>query len=775
MTANDKNAAPNMLDEALAYLRRGRSIIPIHLSQKGDKCEKKPLINWIEYQKRLPTEDEVREWWRRWPSEGIALVTGKLSGVVVVDVEKGGPTDGLTPTVISKTGGGGFHYLYRQPEAPIKNSVKSVAELTDVRGEGGLIVLPPSMHGSGNRYEWLISPDMSDLAELPQWILEKSRDTKGEAPRVDWEVLAASEVPAGGRNATAAQYIGKLLHDLSPELWETVGWPAAQAWNAQHCKPPLDTKELRSVFDSIAGREAASRAKKAKPEGEQDTTQAGQLVRYVTEDTSALLFHDELGIPYVRLTVGNHKETWGCNSTQFKLWLAKKYYVTARKPIASGTIETAVEVLRGIALFDGPKHTLSARIARADDTVWYDLCDTQWRAVRITAAGWSIETDPPPVFRRYSHQAAQVEPVEGGSVADLLPFLNLQSDDQKILFLVCVVAFFIPGFPHPILYIYGPQGSAKSTNSKSVRTLTDPSKIEVVSMPKDEEQLVQQLSHHHTLFFDNVSKISDAISDLLCRAVTGSGFSKRKLYTDDEDVIYTLLANIGINGIELVPSKPDLLERSVLIELWRIAKGERRQLHELEADFERELPRLLGAIFTAVSKALALYPSVHVDELPRMADFTQWGCAIAEALGYTQQEFLDAYRRNIGQQNDAVIGDHIEAAIIMEFMSDKGVWTGSASALLAALKESNPANVGELPKQANVFSRNLFALKTNLEEVGLQLSRSNGSKRTITIRNLNVPETVAPQSDPDWFEGLDSTQSDTGDISDILPTTDTLL
>ncbi len=418
---------------------------------------------------------------------------------------------------------------------------------------------------------------------------------------------------------------------------------------------------------------------------------------------------------------------------------------------------------------------MSPRANRLQAALWYDLCDTQWRAVRITAAGWSIEDNSPPVFRRYSHQAAQVEPIEGGTVADLLPFLNLQSDDQKILFLVCVVAFFIPGFPHPILYIYGPQGSAKSTNSKSVRTLTDPSKIEVVSMPKDEEQLVQQLSHHHTLFFDNVSKISDAISDLLCRAVTGSGFSKRKLYTDDEDVIYTLLANIGINGIELVPSKPDLLERSVLIELWRIAKGERRQLHELEADFERELPRLLGAIFTAVSKALALYPSVHVDELPRMADFTQWGCAIAEALGYTQQEFLDAYRRNIGQQNDAVIGDHIEAAIIMEFMSDKGVWTGSASALLAALKESNPANVGELPKQANVFSRNLFALKTNLEEVGLQLSRSNGSKRTITIRNLNVPEAVAPQSDPDWFEGLDSTQSDTSDMSDILPTTDTLL
>ena len=104
-----------------------------------------------------------------------------------------------------------------------------------------------------------------------------------------------------------------------------------------------------------------------------------------------------------------------------------------------------------------------------------------------------------------------------------------------------------------------------------------------------------------------------------------------------------------------------------------------------------------------------------------------------------------------------------------------GVWTGSASGLLAALKESNPANVGELPKQANVFSRNLFALKTNLEEVGLQLSRSNGSKRMITIRNLNVTETVAPQSDTDWFEGLDSTQSDTSDMSDILPTTDTLL
>ena len=269
---DDNEATPNMLKEALSYLHQGWPVIPIELKQRGGKCEKKPLVHWEKYKNHLPTEYEVNVWWgNKYPNAGIALVTGTLSGIVVVDVEKDGPTAGLTPTVISKTGGGGFHYFYKHPGVTVKNSVKNIAPLTDVRGDGGLLVLAPSLHGSGKRYEWVVPPGMTDYADLPQWILEKSKSTTGETRQVDWKVFTASEIPAGERNATAAQYIGKILHDLSSELWQTAGWVSAKAWNTQFCKPPLDDKELRSVFDSIAGREEASRAKKATPDGEIET------------------------------------------------------------------------------------------------------------------------------------------------------------------------------------------------------------------------------------------------------------------------------------------------------------------------------------------------------------------------------------------------------------------------------------------------------------------------------------------------------------------------
>ena len=67
------------LNHALEYLERGWSVIPI--KPKG----KRPAIRWLEYQKRLPTEDEVTQWWTQWEDYDIALVTGEVSGVVVVD------------------------------------------------------------------------------------------------------------------------------------------------------------------------------------------------------------------------------------------------------------------------------------------------------------------------------------------------------------------------------------------------------------------------------------------------------------------------------------------------------------------------------------------------------------------------------------------------------------------------------------------------------------------------------------------------------------------
>ena len=540
--------------------------------------------------------------------------------------------------------------------------------------------------------------------------------------------------------------------------------------------------------------------KTEKKEGRGGNTQADKLVEAIFNDPSIRLFHDQLNIAYAVFSPCAHKEILPVSSSAFKHWLAKSFYDSNKKTLSSNALTTALQAIAGRACFDGEEIKLHTRAAMIDGAVWYDLSDKEWRAVKITADGWSVIDNPPTLFKRQQHQAAQVSPATGGNVRDLLRFVNITEESQQMLFLVLLVSYLIPGFPHPIAYVYGPQGSAKSTLSKIVRKLVDPSLMEVLSLPKKEEELVQVLSHHYMLFFDNVGTVPDSIGDLLCRAVTGSGFSKRQLYTDDEDIIYTIQANIGINGINLSSSKPDLLERSMLCELRRIEKIGRRQERELWEEFERKQPELLGAVFDTIAKALSLRPTIKVESLPRMADFALWGCAIAEAMCFTKEAFLEAYFGSIDSQNDEVLGEHVETELLRDFMEEKEEWSGTPSKLLEsfrAIARTSGVAESDLPKRANVLSRNLNTLKTNLEERGLKITKNKGTKRTITIRKIseNIAETAdtvpsvttqGPREDSmtdgEWFDSLPESSAaapveiktkdgkdDTGDISANIP------
>jgi hypothetical protein len=531
---------------------------------------------------------------------------------------------------------------------------------------------------------------------------------------------------------------------------------------------PFGDDFLRDIARSAPPARIESQAKsEQKKGGRNGDAQADRLVDFVLGDPTITLFHDDYGIPQVRLSIDGHYEVWPVGSSSFKLWLVKSFYdANNKKALGQNVLSTALQVIAGRARFDNEKIPLHTRAAFLGDAVWYDLADDEWRAVKITAEGWSVMNEPPILFKRQQHQASQVEPTTGGDVRGILRFFNIADKDQKMLFLVLLISYFIPGFPHPIAYVFGPQGSAKSTLSKILRKLVDPSRTEVLNMPKDNQELAQVLSHHYLNFFDNVSHISSSVADLLCRAVTGSGFSKRQLYTDDEDIIYTVQANIGINGINLASNKPDLLERSILFELPRVEKGGRRQERELLTEFENERPVILGAIFDAIAKALALKPAITESELPRMADFALWGCAIAEAIGYEREVFLKAYFSNIDSQNDEVLSEHPEATLLLSFMEGQDEWSGSSSSLLSIIKgKASEMDIAEaeLPKSANALSRKLNTLKTNLEEVGIRITRNKGTRRVLTIRRLsaNIADTAdATQSAMASQPGKDGTLDD---------------
>lgn len=471
------------------------------------------------------------------------------------------------------------------------------------------------------------------------------------------------------------------------------------------------------------------------------TTQAEQLLDLV-ERSEAHLFRNQTNDPFVSFSKDGHKEVWAIGSSDFKSWLHQLFYDETGKPAKKDAIFQVIEVLTAKARFSQDEAIpLFARVAEKDGVFWYDLTNQEWQAIKITEDGWAIEDDPPVLFTRYRHQKPQVVPRKGGAVERVLDYVNLGA--YHTLFLCWLVAAFIPGIPHPILILFGEKGAAKTTTSSLLKQIIDPSALETLTLPNLRSLLIN-LQQHWFLDFDNISHISDETSDTLCRAITGGAIQLRKLFTDSEDCIYSFLRCITLNGINNVANRPDLLDRSILMELKRIPEEERRELKELQRDFEESLPGILGGILDTLSKAMAIYPTVKLDKLPRMADFARWGYAIGEALGGKGQEFLSEYTANIESQNVEVLNSDVVATLMVAFMQDRAEWHGRVSDLFIELSAIAPAYgisplSRDFPSQPNVLSRRLNSIRSNLEIAGISFeSRPKTTGTFISVVNNNI-------------------------------------
>ena len=161
-----------MMNHASSYAARGLHVFPLHWPRDGvcscgrPDCSspaKHPLTPNGLRDATINT-DRIRDWWTRWPDANIGIVTGQVSGIVVVDVDpdKGGleswaelqDIHGRIDTLTSLTGGGGMHLWFQAPAGELKSTTSEIAPGIDTRAEGGYVVAPPSLHISGRRYEW---------------------------------------------------------------------------------------------------------------------------------------------------------------------------------------------------------------------------------------------------------------------------------------------------------------------------------------------------------------------------------------------------------------------------------------------------------------------------------------------------------------------------------------------------------------------------------------------------------------------------------------------
>lgn len=220
-----------MLNDAIQYRKLGWSVIPA-CWPVGGKCGcgrnhsdagKQPLVSWKDYQNRLPSLDEIIQWWSQWPQANIACITGAISGIAVVDLEHDGLAFaeklGLHSSLISLTGKG-RHLIYKHPGEEVCNRAKLAGiKGLDIRGDGGYIILPPSLHSTGKRYRWATSIT-SHLLPFPSRLTLPGQ-SGGSSPSMiskvgkpaGWLSEALEGLSHGNRNNTFAQVVGRLHRD----------------------------------------------------------------------------------------------------------------------------------------------------------------------------------------------------------------------------------------------------------------------------------------------------------------------------------------------------------------------------------------------------------------------------------------------------------------------------------------------------------------------------------------------------------------------------------
>lgn len=452
------------------------------------------------------------------------------------------------------------------------------------------------------------------------------------------------------------------------------------------------------------------------------------------------LFHDRHGTPHAAVRTGRRTEPLDLRSRQFDLWL-RRALRTAGLPTTRRERRELCDELEAVALFEGPTEGVFVRVAGNAAAIQVDLGGEDDDAITVTPTGWRVVRTPPVRFKKVATTMTLPRPTTDGSAGHLRRFLNV-TDDQFIAIVGWIITALRPVGPYPVLILQGEQGTGKSAAAKIIASLVDPRRPALRSAPKSERDLAVAAQRAHVLAFDNLSGLTSAMSDALCRLSTGGGLVTRKLYTDADEVVFEMLRPVVLTGIVDLASRPDLAERAIVVHLPRMR--ERLDEHTLFRAFELAAPRIFGAIMEALVSAVARVHHVTVAALPRMADFARWVTAAEVGLGWSEGTILAAYRRLQGVQVVESFESDPVAALVPRVVAIGGgrVWRGSAGELLELLRRVSPCR-SELPRAGNALTAHLRRVAPVLRACGYDVR----FERTATAREV-VLEASSSSSSP---------------------------
>ena len=373
------------------------------------------------------------------------------------------------------------------------------------------------------------------------------------------------------------------LHNFSREFLSQVPKDQAKAYlESKQEETGLKSGTIKDLLEAAA------------TEGEhtKKSTQAETLVNLAGD---AEVFRDYDDTAYATFAVNSHKETWPVRSKGFRRWLVHKFYEQQGKPAGGQAFSDAIAQIEAKAHFRGSQKDVFTRIAFLDDRIFIDLCNNNWECVEITKSGYQVLPEPPVKFRRSRGMKALPYPVKG-SMTLLRSFLNVKGNSDWSLIMGWIIGAYSEG-PYPVLLLQGEQGTAKSTISKILKSIVDPSTSPLRTLPREVRDLMIAASNGWIVAFDNLSGMPIWMSDSICRLATGGGFSTRMLYENDEEMIFEAMRPVILNGIDDIATKHDLVDRAIIVNLEVIPEDKRKPEKEIWALFEESRPQILGGLF----------------------------------------------------------------------------------------------------------------------------------------------------------------------------------
>jgi putative DNA primase/helicase len=392
------------------------------------------------------------------------------------------------------------------------------------------------------------------------------------------------------------------------------------------------------------------------------------------------------------------------------------------------------------------------RLAGDDGKIYLDLCRDDWKVVEVDASDWRIlDASPVPFLRSAGLRPLPLPCREPGALARLRGLVNIPDDDHKddwILYVSWLNNCFRPRGPYPFLIADGAPGAGKTSLGKTGRQLIDPAHVVTAAPPKSEDDLVIAAKHAWIPTYDNLRLIDDDLADALCRLATGGGLQKRKLHTNEDQVLIAVCRPVILNGITDLAARDDVADRSIVLSLPAMPEEGRRLEKRLAQEFAEAAPGILGALLDGVVAALKGSDDAERDmaRKPRMADFAVWAAAAAPALGWSSAEFLAAYERNRLTRAQRVVEADPVARTLYELTQDtawetlkgqaKGEWSGTPTELLGLLDRRVSQELKRTrrwPKDPGWLGRRLNEAERALRAVGIVIAQFKSGERKIKL------------------------------------------